>query len=86
MMVLEVSAKQFRENQKCFFEIADTGKQIIIKRGKKPSYSLMPVSQDDFSVTPKLLEKIERARQQMREGKYTECKTYEDSLIHLESL
>ena len=86
MAVLEVSARQFREKQKSFFEIADAGRQIVIKRGKKQSYILTPVIQDNFIVTPELLEKIERARQQVREGKYTECLTYEDSLKHLESL
>ena len=86
MAVLEVTARQFRENQRVFFEEADNGKQIVIKRGRKRSYCLTPVAQDDFDVTPELLAKIERARQQMREGKYTECKTYEDSLKYLESL
>lgn len=86
MAILEVSARQFREKQKSFFEIADAGRQIVIKRGKKQSYILTPVSQDDFVPSPELLEKIERARQQMREGKYTECLTYEDTLKYLESL
>jgi len=86
MAVLEVSARQFREKQKSFFEMADTGRQVVIKRGKKQSYILTPVTQDDFVVTPELLERIKKAEQQMREGKYTECLTYEDSLKHLESL
>ena len=86
MAVLEVSARQFREKQKSFFEIADTGGQIVIKRNKKQSYILTPVDEDDFTVTPELLEKIERARQQMRDGEYTLCHTYEESLKHLESL
>ena len=86
MAVLEVSARQFREKQKSFFEIADTGRQIVIKRNKKQSYILTPVDEDDFMVTPELLEKIERARQQMRDGEYTLCRTYEESLKHLESL
>jgi hypothetical protein len=95
MDVLEVSAKQFREKQGSFFDIADSGRQVIIKRYPKPSYILNPVVEeeddddyedDNFVVTPELLAQIEIARQQMREGKYTECKTYEDSLKHLESL
>ena len=86
MAVLEVSARQFREKQKSFFEIADTGRQVVIKRGKKQSYILTPVDQDDFVVTPDLWEKIERARQQMREGKYTECRTIEELNNFLDSL
>ena len=86
MAVLEVTARQFREKQKSFFEIADTGRQIVIKRGRKQSYILSPVCEDDFVVTPELLAKIERAEQQMREGRYTECKTWEDTLKFLDSL
>ena len=86
MAVLEISARQFREKQKKIFDIADTGRQVVIKRGRKQSYILTPVDQDDFVATPDLLEKIEKARQQMRDGKYTECLTYEDTLKHLETL
>ena len=86
MAILEVSARQFREKQKSFFEIADTGRQIVIRRSRKQSYILTPVCEDDFVVTPELLEKIERAEQQMREGKVTICKTIEENHRHLDSL
>ena len=86
MAVLEISARQFRDRQKSIFEIADTGKQVVIKRGRKQSYILTPVYENDFVVTSELLAKIEKARQQMKEGKYTECKTYEETLKHLETL
>jgi len=86
MAVLEVSARQFRDKQKSIFDIADTGRQIVIKRGRKQSYVLTPVDEDDFVATPELLAKIERARQQMREGKYTECKTIEELNNYLDSL
>ena len=38
MVALEVSARQFRDKQKSFFEIADSGRQIVIRRGKKQAY------------------------------------------------
>ena len=91
METLEISAKQFREKQNSFFDMADMGRQIIIKRNMKQSYVLTPVEEDDeedddFVVTPELLAKIERAEQQMREGKYTECKTIEELNNFLDSL
>jgi len=86
MAVLEISARQFRDKQKSIFDIADTGRQIVIKRGRKQSYVLTPVNHDDFVATPELLEKIERSRQQMREGKYTECRTIEELNTYLNSL
>jgi PHD/YefM family antitoxin component YafN of YafNO toxin-antitoxin module len=87
MAVLEVTSRQFREKQKRFFEIVDTGRQVMIKRRNKPSYILTPVEEEDkFEVTPALLAAIERAEQQMREGKVTVCKTLEDNLRLLDSL
>ena len=86
MAVIEVTARQFRDRQKSFFDIADTGRQVVIKRGRKQSYILTPVCEDDFEVTPELLKKIERARQQMREGKVTVCKTIEENIKFLDSL
>ena len=86
MAILEISARQFREQQKSFFEIADAGRQVVIKRGKKKSYMLTPVSQDDFVVTPEFLAKLDNIRQSVKNGEYTECKTVEEALNHLESL
>ena len=87
MAVLEVTARQFRDKQKNFFEIADTGRQVVIKRGKKQSYILTPVIEDDdFVVTPELLEKLDNIRQRVRNGEYTDCKTVDEALKHLEAL
>jgi hypothetical protein len=58
----------------------------MIRRQNKPSYILTPVEEDKFEVTPVLLAAIERAEQQMREGKYIECITLEDNLRFLDSL
>jgi len=86
MAALEVSARQFREKQKSFFEIADTGMQIIIRRGKKQSYFLAPVEENDFGVTPDLLAKLDVIRQSVKKGEYTECKTVEELNSFLNSL
>jgi len=86
MAVLEVTARQFRERQKSFFDIADAGRQIVIKRGRKQSYILTPVDEDDFVVTPELLEKLYNIRQKVKNGEYTEYETVDDALKHLEAL
>jgi len=69
-----------------FFEQADNGSQVVIKRGEKQSYILAPMKDFNFAVTPELMETIERARQQMREGKVTVCKTIEENFKFLDSL
>lgn len=86
MVALEVTARQFRENQRHFFDLADKGRQLVIKRGKNKSYFLTPVQEDDFEVTPALLTKLDNIRQQMRNGEYTECRTLEELHAHLDSL
>jgi hypothetical protein len=64
MAVLEVSSRQFREKQKSFFDLADSGVQILLRRGRNRSYILMPVEDNDLYFTPKMIDKIERAKQQ----------------------
>jgi hypothetical protein len=86
MEILEVTSRQFREKQKNFFDMADTGRQIIIRRGRKQAYFLSPVEEDDFVVTPKLLKKLEQARQEFKDGKTTVCRTFEENIQFLNSL
>ena len=86
MVALEVSARQFREKQKSFFEIADSGRQVVIRRGNKQAYFLTPVEENDFAVTPELLAKLDNIRQEVKKGKYTECKTIEELNNFLDSL
>jgi hypothetical protein len=69
MAVLEVTSRQFREKQKSFFDMADSGAQVVIRRGRKQAYTLTPVDEDDLYFTPEMLAKIDRAIQQAKEGK-----------------
>jgi len=69
MAVLEVTSRQFREKQKNFFDLADKGEKVIIKRGKKQAYVLTPVNDDDLYFTPEMLAKIDHTILQAKEGK-----------------
>ena len=115
-----VSAKEFKDRQKKYFDLAEDEK-VLIKRGKKyinlfvtdepdanlvskewleeffsipEEYRCNPFdtspSGDLFWADRRNVENLERRTaityEQIREGKYTECKTYKDSLKHLESL
>jgi len=71
-----VSNKEFIINPKRYFDLADEGKQIVIRRRNKRSYTLAPVDEDvdengDWYLSPEMEAKIERAFQQYEEGKYT---------------
>jgi hypothetical protein len=86
MAVLEVTIRQFRDNQRAFFDLADTGKQIIIRRGRKQSYALTPLNDDDLYFTPQMLEKIGRALAQAERGEYTVIKNEEELSRYFDNL
>ncbi|MBW8326057.1 MAG: prevent-host-death protein [Prolixibacteraceae bacterium] len=67
MEILEVTSRQFRDKQKTFFELADSGEKVVIKRGKKQAYVLTPID-DDLYFTPEMLIKIDKSIQHAKEG------------------
>jgi hypothetical protein len=75
---LEITSRQFRDKQKDIFDLADKGEKIIIRRGKKQSYVLTPVNDDDLYFTPAMLKKIDRSIQQAKEGKVKKISSIEE--------
>lgn len=69
--IVETTSRQFRERQKDFFDMADNGQKIVIKRGTKQAYVLTPISMDDLYFTPEMVERIKESQQEIKEGKYT---------------
>ena len=45
-----VTSREFRDNQKKFFDMVDNKEQVIVKRSKNRAYKLVPVSEDDMIV------------------------------------
>ncbi len=69
MAIIETTSRQFRERQKDFFELADEGEKVVIRRGRKQTYVLTPISEDDLYFTPKVIQRIKEAQQEIKEGK-----------------
>ena len=84
--MITVSAREFRGNQASIFAKADSGEKIIIRRGKKQAYTLVPVYDEDLDITPALQAKIDKARQEYREGKTTTIRSHEELDAFFESL
>lgn len=42
--MLIISSREFRQNQRLYFDKADKGEQIIVQRGKDKSYALTPIA------------------------------------------
>ncbi|RVU24253.1 prevent-host-death protein [Sandaracinomonas limnophila] len=77
MNILEVTSREFRENQKAYFEIVDQGDRVIIKRGKKHSYLLMPIEPKEYKISEGMELKINDAIKEAAEGKTINVKTKE---------
>ena len=75
MAILNFTSREFRSQQDYVFKLADQGEKIIIRRNKKQAYTLVPIDDDDFTFTPELEAKIEKAREDIKAGR---CKVLND--------
>ncbi|HKM92702.1 MAG TPA: hypothetical protein VJY41_03530 [Prolixibacteraceae bacterium] len=66
--MLVVSSREFRQNQKSYFERVDKGEQVIVQRGKDKSYALTPVNDDDVYFNAEMIEKIKLSMEQAKNG------------------
>ena len=73
--MLVISSREFRQNQRIYFERVDKGEQIIVQRGKDKAYVLSPVSEDDVYFNSEMLSRIKESMQQVKEGKTKRVKT-----------
>jgi len=80
-----LTMRDFRSNLATSFDRVDNGERVYIRRNSK-LYTLVPVEEDDLSITPALAAKIERARQEYREGKTVSLKSHEDIDQYFESM
>ena len=66
--VIHISSRQFREKQKDYFDLADNGVQIVLKRGRKQAYILTPINDEDLLLSDELKERISKGLQDIKEG------------------
>lgn len=75
--MLVISSREFRQNQRLYFDKADCGEQIIVQRGKDKSYILRPVTDDDLYFNAEMIQRIKESLAQVEQGKVTEISTSE---------
>ncbi len=56
-----ISSREFRQNQKKYFEKADNGEHIIVQRGKDKAYVLTPVREEDLYFSASMVKKIKNS-------------------------
>lgn len=70
MEVLEVSTRQFRDNQKSYLDKVDEGVEILIRRAKEKAYKIIPVTKDDTGMSKEeYFAMLDRGLQNIREGR-----------------
>lgn len=86
MAIIETTSRQFRERQKDFFEMADKGEKVVIRRGRKQTYVLTPISEDDLYFSPEMIQRIKEAQQEIKEGKSISFNSVDEMDKYFQSL
>jgi antitoxin YefM len=76
--MLVVSSREFRQNQKSYFERVDKGEQVIVQRGKDRSYALTPINDDDVYFNAEMIAKIKQSIKEVEQGKVKRVTTPEE--------
>ena len=74
-VMLVISSREFRQNQKKYFEKADKGEHIIVQRGKDKAYALTPISEDDMYFNAEMVEKIKQSILEVQKGETRKIST-----------
>lgn len=85
-MALNFTSREFRSKLDQVFDLADQGEKIIIRRSKKQAYTLVPVEDDDLTITPELQARIDKARAEIKAGNYATLKSHADIEAYFDSL
>ena len=70
-----VSSREFRDQQKKYFDLVDQNEQIIVQRGKDKAYVIVPLNDADrLSVNDELIQTVQDAEDEYRKNKTTRIK------------
>lgn len=75
----------FRRNMAAAFNKAAEGENVMVRRGTQV-FAIVPVSDDELTITPELQEKIDKARAEIKSGKCVTLKSHEDIDRYFDSL
>ena len=84
--VMEILAvRDFRNQLASSLDSVDSGEHVFIRR-KNKLYMIVSVEDDNSTITPELAAKIDKAREEYRQGNYISCSTSEELQAYLDSL
>ena len=73
----QLTVRDFRSQMATSLDRVDAGEHVFIRR-KNQLYTIIPVHDDELTITSELATKIEKARQEFRDGKTISLKSHED--------
>ena len=85
MSVIEVTSREFRDNQKSYLERAKEGNTIILRK-KTDSFVITHVESEEIRLSPEMENKIERAKMQAKKGNIKRISGKEELTAYLDSL
>ncbi len=73
--MLVISSREFRENQKKYFDLIDQKEQIIVQRGKNKSYVLIPIDEKvKYIVEQEITDRLDHSIGEAKRGELTSVK------------
>jgi len=76
--MLVISSREFRQNQRLYFDKVDNGEQVIVQRGNDKSYILSPVNKDDLYFNAAMVKQIKKSILQAEKGGLKKITTSEE--------
>lgn len=73
--MLVISSREFRQNQKKYFERVDKGEHVIVQRAKDKAYALTPISEDDMYFNAEMVDKIKQSILEVQQGEVQKVST-----------
>ena len=77
-----INTKEFRANQKKYFDLA-IKEDVIIRRGRKQAFVLVPLDGDEYTITPELQARIDKVKEQYEKGNFVGYSTKDELRAHL---
>ena len=75
IVMMIISSREFRDNQKKYFDLVDQNEQVIVQRGKDKAYVLIPLNKvDRLSVNEKLIQIVQEAEAEYSNNKTVQVK------------
>lgn len=73
--MLVISSREFRENQRKYFDLVDQKEQVIVQRGKNKSYALIPINETiKYFSEPEIRDRLDQSIEEAKKGELTTIK------------